>query len=109
MIRISFDMIEMTMEMNGHADAPREGEFDLVCCAASTIGQQLLYSLEEYNERHNGIERIDDEIEKGHLKIHVRPKEWARVGVIRRFEYAKEGMEMLADRYPEYITIEGAR
>lgn len=105
MIRIRIDMIDFTLEMDGHADAPREGEFDLVCCAASVIGQQLLYSLEEFNDRHDGFERIESEMRSGYLRIRVRAKEWARTSAKRRLEYAREGLEMLQERYPEYIEI----
>ncbi len=108
MIRVKFDMIDFVLDMEGHAGAPREGEFDLVCCAASTIGQQLLYSLENYQDGHNGLERLEEGMESGKLHIRARAKEWARVSIKTRFLYAKEGMEMLADRYPEYIRIEEA-
>ena len=106
MIRIRIDMIDFTMDMEGHAEAPREGEFDLVCCAASTIGQMLLYTLEEYQARHGGIERIDEEMESGKLHIHARAKEWARAALKTRFQLIREGMDMLQERYPEYIRIE---
>lgn len=106
MIHIRMDMIDFRLDMEGHAGAPREGEFDLVCCAASVIGQQLLYSLENYQEAHGGIEKIEDEMESGHLIIRARAKEWGRAPVKARYEYAREGFEMLADRYPEYIRIE---
>lgn len=108
MIRIHIDMIDFVITMDGHAEAPREGEFDLVCCAASVLGQQLIYSLENWNDRHNGIERLDTEMESGHLRIKARVKEWARIPVRQRYEYCREGMEMLADRYPEYIEIKEA-
>lgn len=106
MIKVTFDFIDFALDMNGHADAPREGEFDLVCCAASTIGQQLIYSLENYNERHHGIAKLEVEMDKGHLHVRARTKEWARLSVKQRMEYAREGMEMLAERYPEYIETE---
>lgn len=106
MTTVKFDLIDMLMEMDGHTEAPRQGEYDLVCCAASVIGQQLLYSLEEYNEMHDSLVKLETEMEPGHLKIRAKAKEWARVGVKRRYEYAREGMEMLAERYPEYITVE---
>lgn len=105
MITVTMDMIDFSLTMDGHAEAPREGEFDLVCCAASVISQQLLYSLEEYNERHDGIAKLEQEMESGHLYIRAKAKEWARAGVLARFRYCQEGMEMLADRYPEYIKL----
>lgn len=106
MIRVKIDMTDFTMDMEGHAEAPREGEFDLVCCAASTIGQLLLYTLEEYKAMHDGNVRIEESMESGKLHIRAKAKEWARVSIRSRFQLIREGMEMLADRYPEYIMIE---
>ena len=106
MITVRFDMVDFWMKMDGHADAPREGEFDLVCCAASVVSQQLLHSLENFQEAHNGLSKIDYEMESGHLYIRAKAKEWARAPVLGRMRYAREGMEMLAERYPEYIRIE---
>ena len=105
MITIRIDMTDFTLDMEGHAGAPREGEFDLVCCAASTIAQMLLHSIENYNDRHNGIRKIDEEIDKGRLHIRIRAKEWARPAVISRMHLVREGLEMLQERYPEYIQI----
>lgn len=106
MIKVKFDMIDFALDMEGHANAPREGDFDLVCCAASTIGQMLLYTLEQYNDSRGGIEKIDEEMEPGKLHIRARVKEWARVSVKTRFMIIRDGMEMLQDRYPEYISVE---
>lgn len=106
MIKVKFDMADLKMEMEGHAEAPRQGEYDLVCCAASTIGQMLLYILEEYGDRHQGALRIDERMESGKLMIKAKIKEYARVGVLTRYRIIREGMEMLADRYPEYIIVE---
>ena len=105
MITVHIDMIDLALDVDGHADAPREGEFDLVCCAASTIGQQMLYSMEAYQDGHDGFQRIETEMDKGHLHIRIRAKEWARIAAIKRLEYAREGFDMLAERYPEYIKI----
>lgn len=106
MINVKIDMVEFTLDMEGHAGAPKQGEFDLVCAAASTLGQLLIYTLEEYKETHSGIIRIDEGMEAGHLHIHVRAKEWTRVSVITRFSIVREGFEMLQERYPEYIQVE---
>lgn len=109
MIHVRFDMIDFEMTMDGHAEAPREGEFDLVCCAASVLGQQLIYSLEAFWKRQAmSIDRIDREMEPGHLRVRVRPMEWARASVMDRFRYCQEGMQMLQEKYPEYIEIEEA-
>ena len=106
MITVRIDQVEFTLDMDGHADAPKEGEFDLVCAASSTLGQLLLYTLEEYRDTHNGIIRIDESMEPGHMHIHVRAKEWSRVSIITRFSIIREGFDMLQDRYPEYIQVE---
>ena len=106
MITAKFDLIDFSLEMNGHANAPREGEFDLVCCAASVVSQQLIWSLENYDDLHNGLEALEQDMGPGHLYVRAKAKEWARVSVKQRILYCREGMDMLADRYPEYIRVE---
>jgi len=106
MIRVRIDVNDLTMEMEGHANAPRVGDSDLVCCAASTIGQLLVYSLEEYSDRHGGAVKLQEEMEKGKLHVHAICKEWARVSVRTRYHIAAEGMEMLQEKYPAYIRID---
>lgn len=106
MVRIRADMVDFEMEMSGHAGAPREGDHDLVCCAASVIAYQLLNSLEIWNGVHKGIIRLEKEIEPGHMRIRVKAKEWARLPVRERFSYWLEGAQMLAKEYPSYITVE---
>lgn len=106
MIRARIDMTDFSLDMDGHAGAQRQGEYDLVCCAASTIGQMLVYSLEAYNDRHNGLRDLDEEMKDGHLHIRARAKEWARPAVISRMHLIREGLEMLQERYPEYIQVE---
>lgn len=106
MINIRMDMIDFSMDMDGHADADKVGEYDLVCAAASTIGQWLLQSLENYDEAHSGLIRLDWEMKPGILHLRAKAKEWARASVRARFVYALEGFEMLEDRYPENIHVE---
>lgn len=106
MIRVRADMVDFEMEMSGHAQAPREGEHDLVCCAASIIAYQLLNSLEIWNAAHEGISRLERDIEPGHMRIRAKVKEWARAPVRERFSYWLEGVRMLEKEYPSYITVE---
>ena len=105
MIRVKIDMTDFVLDMEGHAEAPREGEYDLVCCAASTIGQLLLYSLEEYKDRHAGDLKIEEGMESGKMHIRAKAKEWARVSILQRYRMIREGFEMLQERYPEYIAL----
>lgn len=106
MINIRMDMIDFSLDMDGHADAEKVGEYDLVCAAASTIGQWLLQSLENFDEQHNGLVRLDWDMNAGRLHLRAKAKEWARVGVKSRMLYALEGFEMLEERYPESIHVE---
>lgn len=106
MIRAHFVMNDMTMDVNGHADSQGEGqEFDMVCCAASFAAQQLLYNLEQWEERHGGINRKDIEFEKGHIHLHLVAEDWARPALKRMFKYCLQGFEMLEEKYDKYIVV----
>ena len=105
MITARFQLNDLTMEIDGHAGAAKEGEYDLVCCAASTVSQALTYNIEEWNEEHQDPLEIELETEKGKLHLHVIAPEWARHSIRRMMKYAMRGMEMLANKYHNYIAV----
>ena len=106
MIRARFNRKNLTMDMEGHAGAQEEGkEYDLVCCAASTVSQALIYNIEEWNEDHRDPLEIDLKMEKGKIHLQVKAPEWARVTMARMMEYAQRGMEMLENKYYDYIRV----
>lgn len=106
MIETKINLRDLTMEMDGHAGAREEGkDIDLVCCAASTISQALIYNIEEWNEEHREPLEIELETQKGHIHLHIVAPEWARASMIRMMKYAMRGMEMLQDKYCKYIRV----
>ena len=106
MIQASFDLQGLEMNMEGHAGAKEEGqEYDLVCCAASTVSQALLYNIEEWNEEHRDPLEIEYQMEKGKIRLMIKAPEWAKISIQRMMQYALRGMQMLEDRYHNYIRV----
>ena len=106
MIEARFRIDDLTMDMKGHAGAKEPGEqWDLVCCAASTISQALIYNIEEWNEEHRDPLEIDLQVDKGMIHLHVIAPEWGRPSIMRMMKYGMRGMEMLQDKYCKYIRV----
>ena len=106
MIQAQFDVNGLTVDMEGHAGAKEEGkDFDLVCCAASTVSEALLYNIEEWNEEHEDPLEIEVKMQKGKLNIRVKAPEWARISIQRMMQYGMRGMKMLEERYHNYIRV----
>ena len=106
MIQANIDLTELTMDIEGHAGAKEEGQkFDLVCCAASTVSEALLYNIEEWNEEHRDPLEIEVQMQKGKLHMHIKAPEWARVSMQRMMKYGLRGLQMLEDRYHNYIRV----
>ncbi len=105
MIKAYFDHDDLTVSIKGHAGSKGEDDaFDIVCCAASFAAQSLLYNIEQYRDRHNGI-RIEKKIEEGLIKMHIIAKDWARPPVHRMMEYAETAFQMLEDAYKDYVMV----
>ena len=105
MIAIAVDMDELTMDVFGHAESAPEGK-DLVCCAVSVTVQQLIHSLENMEIEHGNIKKLDYEMKSGDVHLKVIPKDWGRLSVKNRMRYAVEGLQLIADNYPEYVKLE---
>lgn len=105
MIRASFCINDLTMDVDGHAGSTGAGEYDLVCCAASVIAQQLIYCIDQWAELHGGVIRKDLVMDKGKIHLHLVTHDWARTAIKRMIEYCRDGFQMLEDRYPQYIAM----
>lgn len=106
MIQAKFELRELRMQMEGHAGGREPGqEYDLICCAASTISQAMIYNIEEWAEEHGHPLDIELETEKGLIRLHVKAPEWARLTVMKMMQYGMRGMEMLEEKYRKYIRV----
>jgi len=84
---------ELTLSMNGHAGFAKLGD-DIVCAAASMLGQALLYALE-------GVEniRLDSVVRSGHMWLRVTDTKQTRA----MLSVAEAGLKQLAAEYPKCV------
>lgn len=86
--------------MEGHAGAElNENDHDLVCCAASTLMQTLLYSL----SRQGHV--IDHEMREGHMLIRCHDAYNCDRQMANTFMVVEDGLEMLAQEWPEHVKF----
>jgi uncharacterized protein YsxB (DUF464 family) len=101
MINVHASMADLTLRMEGHANAERnEHDHDLVCCAASILLQTLVRSCALYT----GI-TVAGEADMGRADIRLECVKGAREAAIHRFVMVMDGLEMLAKTYPQSIHI----
>lgn len=102
MICVTVDHRSMELTMQGHADAQRnEQDHDLVCCAASTLLQALVYTLMD----RDGISVMGD-MESGHAHIRIKASPQRMDTAQAAFRMAADGLQMLAEAYPDSINIQ---
>ena len=101
MITVRSDHLSWCITMKGHAGAPVNPQgHDLVCCAASTLIQTLIYSASK----------------RGYLMEHEAGDGYERVGIARgrqqldeelhsAFTTVEHGLDMLEEAYPECIQV----
>ena len=106
MIRIS--VRGNTIVADGHAGYAEEGR-DIVCAGVSalccTLGQQLL----EFEQ----LGLLEEEpvviLKPGKIRLSCQPKRKARVRTECLFRAMVNGLEMLAESYPDYIVMTAAK
>ena len=100
-IRIKWKDEPFSLMLDGHANAGRnEHDHDLVCCAVSTLVQTLgvsCVSLPDLNTRYQAQE--------GHVEILVTGTEAHWDKLVPRFEMAIDGLTVLANQYPQHVTL----
>lgn len=84
---------ELALSMNGHAGFAKLGD-DIVCAAASMLGQALLYALE-------GVAEINLEsvARSGHLYLRFTETEQTKA----MLSVAEAGLMQLAEEYPKHV------
>jgi uncharacterized protein YsxB (DUF464 family) len=88
--------------VEGHANAARAGEYDLVCAAVSVLAQNAMLSSEELLHLERSFESSN-----GHLSYH-RPAvpEDKKPGLDLLLESMLVGLRQLERQYPQYVSIE---
>lgn len=98
-VRINGD--NMTVIAVGHAGAPRNADGrDMVCCAASTLIQTLVFSCQEIP----GVV-VDHSIAPGDVYIRVSPPPSRKEDVRHRLRMLSDGLKHLSIQYPELVRL----
>lgn len=92
-VSASGDWFQLTVD--GHAGFSAKGT-DIVCAAISILVQTLAYRLAHCTEGYKA------DLEEGHVMI-----EGSGARGYEAFLTVLDGLHLLADAYPDYITIEG--
>ncbi|MBQ6398248.1 MAG: ribosomal-processing cysteine protease Prp [Oscillospiraceae bacterium] len=100
MTRVLYEPNKLHLRIEGHAGSAPKGE-DLVCAGVSALGFTLLLAAGEYY-----ADIVTDE-DSGLMEVTLKPQnveESAYCFVV--MNTIADGLELLAYKYPEYVTIE---
>lgn len=96
-------IFELTMD--GHAEAIRSGEHDLVCASESILAYQLGQIVQDmFNEgKLTGKPKIV--LNEGKVRIKCVPHREYRAETAYAFHYALIGFQLLAKNYPDNVCV----
>lgn len=103
MIYVTYSPKKRHLKIKGHAKFASAGH-DIVCAAASMVFYNLCAMLGEY-DRGKAFAKLDIVDKKGNAAVEVTPKTEYEPWVDHDFYYALSGFELLANKYPDYITL----
>lgn len=100
-IEIKWKGEPFTLTASGHANADRnEDGHDLVCCAVSTIVQTLGVSCASLLDVCTVYRKL-----KGCAEILVTDTEAHWEDLVPRFQMAIDGLTVLANQYPQHVSL----
>ena len=106
MIHVTYYRSYHRLTVSGHANSGRKGK-DLICCAASTLAYTMGANVEQMYE--SGIVRNPVTVFKdkdGEAEISCNPKPNMKNLVTMVFDSICVGFEMLAAKYPDFVSYE---
>lgn len=108
MVEIKFDANKYKLEAKGHAGSAPKGE-DLVCAAVSALLGAMAQTGSDLWEGNSCMKPAKIIIKNGLGKVQLYPKEEYKETVSLMFYPICEGMQLIAEKYPEYATFEWVR
>lgn len=102
MINIRYDEFDgsaITVHVTGHAEYAEEGK-DVVCAGVSTLLCTLADNVERLTAKHT------IRMEKGDAIVSCIPSEDRMIETVITFGTILRGFRLMADAYPEYVTLE---
>lgn len=102
MIKATFDHSRWCITVDGHAGGEINGQgHDLVCCAASTLMEAFLYTASKHGYM------MDHEASDGYMQVGItRGQTQLTTELVALFRFVQDGLQMLAEAYPDCICIE---
>lgn len=100
-IKVEWKKEPFVLTATGHAGAQHNADgHDLVCCAVSTIVQTLGVSCASMIGINTLYHKCD-----GHAQILVTGTETHWDELVPRFQMAIEGLTVLANQYPQHVSL----
>lgn len=103
MINIRFDARKMSLEASGHAMSSPNGN-DIVCAAVSALLGTLAYTLTK--NRQMLTRKPTMKLESGLGRVSCKPLPQYEGNVQMIYFTVLSGCELIADKYPEFVTFE---
>ncbi len=99
MTHITYDLADLSLNAEGHANAPKESGYDMACCGVSALMFSLVAALNHYE--------IEAEIFCDDGRIWIRANKEELPGVSQVIcDTIASGLALVADKYPEYVSFE---
>lgn len=103
MIQAKYYRFYNKLTVTGHAGAGKKGE-DLVCSAASILVHTLAVNVEHMADA-GLVDSIKVDVQDGDAKISCRARFGSERIVANTFQSVCVGFEILASKFPEYISF----
>lgn len=101
MIKATHDPDCYGLIVDGHAGGQKNAQgHDMVCCAVSALMQTLLYTAAKSGHK------VDHDAKDGYMHISITPGQAFTRELQVMFRTVEDGIEMLAQAYPECIEID---
>ena len=105
MITIRLSRPWLRLELVGHAGYAQHGTPDIVCAAASMLGQTLLRKMQ--NEQERGACQVVYEARDGYMRIQCQVTlPYYTEQIYSCYEMAEVGFKLLEETYPEHVKFE---
>ena len=101
MTRVSYEPEAFRLRVEGHAGSAPAGR-DLVCAAVSVLCWTLIAEAEAEERYHT--ETVTDE-KRAYIDVRCCPEGATAYACSYLFDIIMSGFTLLAENYPEYITI----
>ena len=102
MINIRFD--GLSMEATGHAGYAEKGK-DIVCAAASALFYAAAECLSQMGSWEKMVECPVILMRPGYVKLACEPRTTSQEEAELLFNFLETGCRLLAEEYPEYISV----